>query len=195
MVTIGNITGLPRANRNPLFTKGPRQQYQIEGCGTPWSFQMADLVYRGAITTSVYPVHGGTWDARVLLDWHNMLEKPQIARLHPPARNGMEAITLLELLVAAVAVFDSLMMPVAGHGLLTAQEVTIILGMPRLPRPTWVMFGSSELLQDPLVGESLKRILRIELDTVLPHDPYTTWDALVELGKEGLSPEHFRTHL
>jgi hypothetical protein len=159
---------------NHSFESGDRQ----------WHMGLSPLAIDYGITTHLASVdHGQTQEDILWLDWHDMLSKPQLARLHimggenEDAKLG-ETRKKIEDIAAGILAYDSLMVNTSSA--VSLDEAREVLMQNKLPR-----LKTSELNTSYDVWISRFRAMGFPELTNVSTTFHVPWAKLVEIAKIG----------
>lgn len=153
-----------------------RLEFDIERAGRVWKMFIADIANGRGITTEL--------DTRaVYLDWHDIMDAPDIARMHLyPGRESRisydEKLKRIETWVAAIDLYESIMRDHAKR--LSKAEIERMLTEHNIPRPETVVLdtGTAGL-------RKLFETFGFEVGKEKPHPFSAPWERMVELARTG----------
>lgn len=160
-----------------------RLEFDIERAGRIWKMSVADIADGRGITTELD-------DRVVYLDWHNILDAPDIARMHLyPGREKRvsydEKLKRMETWASAIDLYESIMQDQMEH--ISKSEVEKMLAERNLPRPKIVVLDTGTVGLRRLFKE-----LSFDEGKEKPHPFAAPWERVVELARTGELVEAWR---
>lgn len=159
-------------------------EHLFEYKGITWVFEANPLAVEGGITTRLTVGAASKIHPDIMLDWHDILTKHNIARMHmfPGANKTVsfkEKLGRMQTWSLAVELYNTLMLDIENKPL-SKSDIEKMLKNCQLPRPQLVVLDTGT------VGlRKLFNSLNFKVDPQPPYSFIAKWKNLVELAKSG----------